>query len=750
MHLFPVRHHSPRTALTLATFLDAVRPKHVLIEGPADAGPEILSVLADPATSPPVAILGYRTDGTPGSVLYPFASYSPEFVALKWAAEHGAAARFIDMTVAQSLAHRDQDLVRDAEDSSVSVNELAAERLGFRSFEEMWEASFEAPSYDPESFSRALIAYAEAINQEERSDRDYHRARDLLMARAIEEVAGDGPVAAVMGASHAAAMAAGDFDLSLAGAFSRSVPAAITVIPYSFPRLAEQLGYGAGNRAPQYYQRAFDRGGDFRTATLEVLIELAERLRVRGFSASLADTIEAYRLANMLATIRGKAAPGLDEVREATIATMCHGDPSHVEGFLWTGVVGRNVGRVASRVGRNSLQEEFWREVEKRKLPRTDSPEGFSLGLGDQVQVETSIFLHRLRLAGVPYATYVGQSIGRRKAEEDDPGGFAALSRRREAWEALWTPATDVALVERIVLGDSLARVAERVLVERLDEAATTGQAADVLMESVVTSTPEALNRALDACERFAASDDDLVSLARACRALSGLSAYGSSREKVAFAQATIEALLLKIFTRAVLRAPAACAGSDEAMAPVKGALRTLHEVALTQPLADKLSWMEAARSISFSYSVNPGCAGLVAGLLYLAQELDDGKVAELVSQRLSNHLEPEHAAGFLEGFLEVNALVLVKSRPVVAALDAFLTSIATERFKDALPVLRRAFSPLGATERRYLLENLLALRKLGEHAREAAQVIGEKDQEKLREMSEEVSRMMDDLGELL
>ena len=49
VHLFPVRHHSPRSAATLERFLDEVRPEAVLVEGPADATP-LIEALVDPAT----------------------------------------------------------------------------------------------------------------------------------------------------------------------------------------------------------------------------------------------------------------------------------------------------------------------------------------------------------------------------------------------------------------------------------------------------------------------------------------------------------------------------------------------------------------------------------------------------------------------------------------------------------------------------------------------------------------------------
>ena len=103
VHLFPVRHHSPRTSVVLQGLLDRVQPELVLIEGPADAS-HLISVLADADTSPPIALLAYRTDGTPSSTLWPFADYSPEYVALRWAVRHDRPARFIDIGADQTLA----------------------------------------------------------------------------------------------------------------------------------------------------------------------------------------------------------------------------------------------------------------------------------------------------------------------------------------------------------------------------------------------------------------------------------------------------------------------------------------------------------------------------------------------------------------------------------------------------------------------------------------------------------------------
>src|SRR5262245_51493138 len=113
VHLFPVRHHSPRTGFVLERLLDQVQPELVLIEGPEDAD-GLVDAIVDPETRPPVAILGYRTDGTPASGLCPFAAYSPEYVALRWSRARGKTARFIDITTGQSLA---RDRAAEAEEA---------------------------------------------------------------------------------------------------------------------------------------------------------------------------------------------------------------------------------------------------------------------------------------------------------------------------------------------------------------------------------------------------------------------------------------------------------------------------------------------------------------------------------------------------------------------------------------------------------------------------------------------------------
>lgn len=739
LRLAPVRHHSPRSAMTVRAALDADPPAVVAIEAPADAE-GLIDVLTDPGTRPPVCLLAFRTDGAEGAAMWPYAAYSPEFVAMAWARERGVPVRFVDWTSGEAIASEGDD------EGGVDVSAGLAAGLGARSFEEAWEAAFEAPAHDPVAFARVILGWADVWRGEGGHARS--RARDARMRRHLIGLAGEfgAPnVVFVAGAFHVANLAVDDVDPALEAMIAAGVPTALTVTPFSFPRLGEQSGYGAGNRAPRWHQLAWDAGADYAHAGLVALGEVARQLRAEGFGVSLADTLEAWRLAIALAELRGKVAPGVDEVGEAAAAAMTRGQRDVVAKAVAAATIGAAVGQVTAKVGRNTLQEEFWREVRARRLPARDELETFSLRLEEPVQIGSSVFLHRLRVADVPYASYQGSRLGTRGPDEDT-GGVDALARPREAWAAQWTPSTEHALAERIIEGETLAGVASRRLAARLDAAAHAGEAAAALVEAVVCDLPSLVPIGLAVCDARASDDDDVRSLAEAARSLARLAKYGTSRAAASGADQVIVPLAARIFARARLRLAGACVGDDEAVTDGNLALRALHDVAMAGTV-DADAWRGSLLALADDPGVNPLCAGVAAGLGWLCGALDEAAVADRVALRLSNPVDPTDGSRFLAGFLDVDALVLVRNRAVVRALDAFLVGIPDDALVDALPPLRRALATLGPTERRYLVENVLALRG---GAADAKAILDAPDRARLAEAAGLADDVLDDLDDLL
>ncbi|MFF3090450.1 DUF5682 family protein [Streptomyces nojiriensis] len=93
-YLIGVRHHSPALAAVVPALLDASGADVVCVELPAEFQ-SWLEHLADPETVAPVALAGTGEDGR--LAFYPFADFSPELAAIRWARTAGAAVICCDL-----------------------------------------------------------------------------------------------------------------------------------------------------------------------------------------------------------------------------------------------------------------------------------------------------------------------------------------------------------------------------------------------------------------------------------------------------------------------------------------------------------------------------------------------------------------------------------------------------------------------------------------------------------------------------
>src|SRR5688572_23942986 len=98
-----IRHHGPGSARSVLAELERLQPDALLVEGPSDAT-SLIDMIAVSAMRPPVALLVYAPDEPRVATFYPMAEFSPEWVALRWALEHGIPARFIDLSAGAQFA----------------------------------------------------------------------------------------------------------------------------------------------------------------------------------------------------------------------------------------------------------------------------------------------------------------------------------------------------------------------------------------------------------------------------------------------------------------------------------------------------------------------------------------------------------------------------------------------------------------------------------------------------------------------
>ena len=102
VEILGIRHHGPGSARSVAQALDELRPDLVLVEGAPELD-QVVALLADADMRPPVAGLVYAVDEPRRAVFYPLASFSPEWVAARWALAHDVPVRFADLPITHQL-----------------------------------------------------------------------------------------------------------------------------------------------------------------------------------------------------------------------------------------------------------------------------------------------------------------------------------------------------------------------------------------------------------------------------------------------------------------------------------------------------------------------------------------------------------------------------------------------------------------------------------------------------------------------
>ena len=84
LKIFGIRHHGPGSAKSLVLALGDWQPDCILIEGAPDAD-GLIHHVANENLKPPVALLVYNPKDLQQASYFPFAEFSPEWQAMKFA-----------------------------------------------------------------------------------------------------------------------------------------------------------------------------------------------------------------------------------------------------------------------------------------------------------------------------------------------------------------------------------------------------------------------------------------------------------------------------------------------------------------------------------------------------------------------------------------------------------------------------------------------------------------------------------------
>ncbi|HKA88471.1 MAG TPA: DUF5682 family protein [Haliangiales bacterium] len=680
-----IRHHGPGSARGVVAALDELRPDLVLVEGPPDAD-DVIPLAADPALVPPVALLVYRPDAPRRAVFYPFADFSPEWQAIRWALAHGVPARFCDLPMAHQLAAAEPREPCEPRDDD-PLEELAR-AAGFSDGERFWEAMVEERRSRPDDDDGLFDAIAEAMAAARGRAGAHDLRREAWMRRTIRaaEKEGFARMAVVCGAFHAPALAA-PADRRSDEALVRGLPrvkVAATWIPWSHGRLSLASGYGAGITSPGWYHELWV-GGD-RVAE-RWLTRVARLLRSKDLEAPAANVVDAVRLAEALAALRDRARPGLRELTEATDAVFCFGDERPLHLVHDELIVGETLGQVPEDMPKVPLAEDLGRSQRRLRLPPLAAEKIYDLDLRKPNDRERSHLLHRLALLDVPW----GEPLERE----------GALGTFHEIWRLAWDPEYALAVVEAGMWGNTVADAAAARAADAAARAPDLPSLAPLLDQTLLADLPDAAATVVRRLEEQAALASDVVHLLEALPPLARVLRYGSVRKTDA---EVVAAVVASMVTRAAIGLPGAAHGVDDDAAEAldrlvqaaDAALGALDDAALVATWRGALARLDGAHGL---------LAGRAVRLLLDGGALDRAEAARRAGLALSAAEPPERAGAWAEGFLGGSAALLLHDETLWQVVDGWLAALDEAAFVQLLPLLRRTFARFSAPERRSLGE---------------------------------------------
>jgi len=746
-HIFGVRHLSPAAAWHLRQLLDRVRPRLVLIEGSDDAD-ELIPHIVSPKSKLPIAILAYTADAPVRTFVYPLATYSPEYQALVWCRENQAKARFMDLpasvflglmdrddgstvlekdkpeepekkekakpTLAQTLGVEDEEAaapVGEENPKRDSVYDQIATLAGEPDYETYWERHFEQLRADDTYLNAARSYGAELRSMEDFSSRRAaeNLVRESYMRRKIQQAIADGfnpeQIVVVTGAFHATALGPElprmtDAELGRL----RKRESRMTLMPYSFFKLSSQSGYGAGNHAPAYFEMVWHGFNKNLAASLPTLFltNVVRELRTAGTFRSTAEVIEGVRLAEAMADTKNSL-PTLRELQDAAVTLLGQGDPAVVRESLLRVEVGTAIGALAKGVSQTSIQDDFYRELTRLKLDqfKASVKRELDLDLRENRRVKTagaafldlhrSSFLHRLAVLEVGF----GQQL---KVRQEG-------TTWAERWALQWTPEAEIAIVEAVLLGETIELAVAFKFKQRVEQCAAIAEAAVIIRQACECGMSASIELARQTLQRLANDSSDFTALASATYELGLVIRYGDVRQ---FDAEPLKPLLQQLFLEGALALVGAANCDRSSAKKVVGGMNELNKVALDYTsLIDEALWISELQKLARADHLNPLLSGYACALLVERSLISNEELAREVSRRLSPGISADLGAGWFEGLAQRNRYALLTRLTLWEQLANYVAALTDDEFKRALVFLRRAFGDFSPAEKRSITENL-------------------------------------------
>jgi hypothetical protein len=671
LHVFGIRHHGPGCARSVVNALEQLRPDIILIEGPPDAEP-VLALLADSAMQPPIALLLYDKADLSRTAYYPFAMFSPEYQAIHYALHHSLPVRLIDLPQRYGLARNTGQEEATHHDP---LSELA-QSAGYDDAERWWDAMVEQRQ-DSLNLFEAIQEAMTALREEFASEDDAHTLlREAHMRQEIWRAKQEKfeRIAVICGAWHVPALIL-DFSPEDADALCGldAVNIGVTWIPWTYNRLSRYSGYGAGVQSPGWYHYLWETPDDT-GLSIGWLAKVAQHLREKGLDASPAQVIDAVRLVETLATLRGRSRPDLTDLNEAVLSVMCHGNEAPMQLIQRDLIIGNVMGRVSDASPMVPLQQDFENEVQRLGLTMTEKETDLVLDLREDVQREISRFLYRLILLDIPWGSVMGTDVA------------------FESWILAWEPGLIIQLIDRSVWGNTVLEAATNFAAHGAQTAVSLPTLTELVQKVLFAGLLQAVPIVSQCLENTAATTSDILQLMIALPPLAYIQAYGDIRQTDLSA---VRRVTDSLTARIIIGLPAECVALDDAAADkmFEAIIACDYTIRLLDNAMLLADWHVLLERMFDQNGIHALIRGRCCRIVIDANHISRVEGVHQMRLALASGTAPLDSAAWLQGFLEHSGTILVHDDDLLNIVDEWVMILTVDEFESMLPLIRRTFA---------------------------------------------------------
>lgn len=735
---FPIRHHSPITSYQLKQCIDRYQPDLILIEGPYNLNDIKDKLLIEEAKMPLAFYIVHKSeivDQESGkkeihreAVYYPFAPFSPEYVALEIGLKKGIETRLIDLPFHdyKQYAENYEAVVNDHKIQYSDYINTLCEKAGVKDFNTLWDIYFENNFFDapPEPFIKQLYQYcyyARETHAPEQLTTDGTVAREQFMAsRIFDAIQTHKKIMVVTGGFHTPSLMA--FPYSETNLKKRAEwyidlkkddDTENYIIPYAYDRIDERSGYRSGILFPAYrealHKNLNSKQESFFETVLMFLHKFHKTLKKAGEAGSIVNKIEALRVMDGLIGLRGRPQIGLTELFDGVTTAYGKGSGHLIDVMthLNRALTGKKSGSFPYGESDSPILIDFHRQLKAFRIPFESERKEIPLTPTDHQKKHhlKSLFLHKLLFLDIHFAYLKVKNQTQMGFYENNPLVYSSSASRNkgggagnmlnsenqyrtEIWEVQRSTDTYVDLIEASVYGATINECCRNKFEKMWQESSGFRQSVGLFIHMLKLEIQPPSQKHIQGLRDALGRE---MALGNLVKGLSLLFQFLKIKPKQSLEQPFVD-LYHETFDKIAKQLYFMDELSEEESDPFLKDLKTLYNIVADhdtqhQELIELLEMLQD--KLSDNLLIVGGCDGMRYGAGVQSEQV----ILKNFQSILSGIDPGPHAANYLKGLFSTARELFLQNPQMLQAVNLMFHDLEESTFLEILPELRVAFT---------------------------------------------------------